>query len=105
MNGRLFALFVEPPDRFLTKKESLHIETCERLCQESGGEFLRIKSHSTLEGITKVAREYRITQIVVGESHHSRWRLLLRGGSLVQHLVRSLPQIDLHVIATDRNGG
>jgi len=104
MNGRLFTLFVEPPDRFLTKKESLHIETCERLCREFNGEFVRIKSHSILEGITQVARDYRITQIVVGESHHSRWQLLLKGGSLVQQLVRSLPEIDLHVIATGRNG-
>lgn len=104
MNGRLYALFVEPPDRFLTKKESLHIETCERLCREFGGEFLRLKSNSVLEGITATAREYRITQIVVGETHRSRWELLFKGGSVVQRLVRSLPTIDLHVIATDRNG-
>jgi two-component system, OmpR family, sensor histidine kinase KdpD len=103
MNGRLYVLFVEPPDRFLTKKESLHVETCERLCREFAGEFIRIKSNSVLEGIIDTAREYWITQIVVGETHRSRWELLLKGGSVVQKLVRSLPDIDLHVIATDKN--
>ncbi|NJL82862.1 MAG: sensor histidine kinase KdpD [Chloroflexaceae bacterium] len=104
MNGKLYALFVESPDRFLSKKESLHIETCERLCREFGGEFLRVKSDNLLDGIINTARAYRITQIVVGETHRSRWELLLKGGSILQKLVRSLPHIDLHVIATDRNG-
>jgi two-component system, OmpR family, sensor histidine kinase KdpD len=33
MNAPLFVLFVEDPDRFLNKSETLHIETCEQLCQ------------------------------------------------------------------------
>ncbi|GAB4227073.1 MAG: universal stress protein [Elainellaceae cyanobacterium] len=102
MNGRLYVLFVENPDRFLTKRESLHVETCERLCQEFGGEFLRVKFHNVLDGIVNIANDYRITQIVVGETHRSRWELLLKG-SIVQRLVRSLPDVDLHVIATNKS--
>lgn len=33
------------PDRFLTKEESLHLETCEKLCREFEGEFLRASSY------------------------------------------------------------
>lgn len=43
MHAPLYCLFVDDPDRFLSKSESLHIETCERLCQEFSGEFIRVR--------------------------------------------------------------
>lgn len=102
MNARLYGLFVNDPERFLTKEESFHVETCEKLCQEFGGEFLRVDSQNVGKAIADVAKEYRITQIVMGESQQSPWRLLLRG-SLSQKLMRLLKNIDLHIISTDRN--
>jgi two-component system sensor histidine kinase KdpD len=100
MNGRLYVLFVAHPNRFLSKPEALHIETCKRLCQEFEGEFIRVESEDVVGTIASVATEYHITQIVLGETHRSRWYLLFKG-SIVQRLMRSLPQIDLHIIATD----
>ncbi len=98
MNASFYVMFVSSPDRFLTKEESLHIETCEKLCEEFGGEFIRVESRDITEAISKIASQYRITQIVLGETRRSRWDLLWRG-SIVQQLMRSLPQIDLHIIA------
>ncbi|ELR99890.1 sensor protein KdpD [Gloeocapsa sp. PCC 73106] len=97
MNAPLYALFVEDPNRFLTRAESLHLETCERLCQDFDGEFLRIKSHDVVMTIVEVAKSERVTQIVVGETGRSRWELLFKG-SLVQRLRRSLPEVDIHII-------
>jgi len=102
MNASFYALFVDNPDRFLTKVESLHVETCQKLCQEFNGQFLRVQSPNIAKAISEVAQEYRITQIVIGESQQSRWKLLLRG-SLTQQLVRSLKHVDLHIIATEKN--
>ena len=102
MNAPFYALFIENPDRFLTKAESLHVETCQRLCQEFNGQFLRVQNSNIAKAISDVAQEYRITQIVIGESQKSRWQLLLRG-SLTQQLVRSLKNVDLHIIATEKN--
>jgi two-component system, OmpR family, sensor histidine kinase KdpD len=99
MNGRLFVLFVASPHQFLSKTEALYLETCERLCQEFDGEFVRIESQDVVAAITEVATAQRITQIVLGETRRSRWQLLLKG-SIVQRLMRSLPQVDLHIIAT-----
>lgn len=99
MNGRLFVLFVAPPNQFLSKPEALHVETCQRLAEEFEGEFIREESDDVVEVISRVARAYTITQIVLGESRRSRWHLLLRG-SIVQRLMRSLPDVDLHIIAT-----
>ncbi|MGB3263825.1 MAG: sensor histidine kinase KdpD [Microcoleus sp.] len=102
MNAPFYALFVNDPDKFLTKAESLHVETCEKLCKEFNGQFLRVNGNNIAQAITDVAKHYRITQIVIGESQQSRWKLLLRG-SLTQKLVRSLKHVDLHIIATDKS--
>ncbi|WP_293333666.1 universal stress protein [Microcoleus sp. CAWBG58] len=102
MNAPFYAMFVSDPDRFLTKAESLHIETCEKLCKEFNGQFLRLNGNNIAKAIADVAKQYRITQIVIGESQQSRWNLLLRG-SLTQKLVRSLKHVDLHIIATEKS--
>ncbi|WP_035149996.1 universal stress protein [Calothrix sp. 336/3] len=100
MNAPLYVVFVADPERFLTKEESLHIENCEKLCQEFGGTFLRVTGSDIVKAIAQTAQKYRITQIVIGESQRSRWQILLRG-SLTQKLVKLLKNIDLHIIATD----
>ncbi len=101
MNAPLYAVFVQDPGRFLTKDESLYIETCERLCKEFSGKFIRVKSNDIATAIADVAKEYHITQIVIGESQRSRWKLLLQG-SLTQKLVRLLKHVDLHIMATEK---
>ncbi len=101
MHAPFYCLFVDDPDRFLTKAESLHIETCEKLCKEFGGEFIRITNHDKVKAIADVAKNYYITQIVIGESQRSRWKLMLHG-SLTHKLLRSLRNIDVHIISTDK---
>ncbi|MEW6494310.1 MAG: sensor histidine kinase KdpD [Cyanobacteriota bacterium] len=101
MRARLYALFVQHPDRFLTRDESLYIETCEHFCTEFGGEFIRVKSANVADAIAATARQYHITQVIIGQSQQSRWDLLWRG-SLVMQLVRCLKDVDLHVIATEK---
>ncbi|MBC1259259.1 sensor protein KdpD [Trichormus variabilis] len=103
MNARLYTIFVANPERFLTKKESLHIDTCEKLCKEIGGEFLHIKSHNIAQEIAQVAARYHITQIVIGESQQPRWKRWFKG-SFTQRLVDLIrhQNIDLHIIATEK---
>jgi len=102
MNAEFFVIFVDKPERFLTKEEALHIETCERLCREFEGKFLRVKSYQVAAAIAEVAERERITQIVIGESLQSRWKNFIKG-SFTQKLMRLIWQknIDLHIIATD----
>ncbi|UKO99846.1 universal stress protein [Nostoc sp. UHCC 0870] len=101
MNAPLYVLFVADPDRFLTKEESLHIDTCEKLCREFAGTFIRVTNNNIANAIAEVAEKHHITQIVIGESQRSRWQILLKG-SLTQKLVRLLKNIDLHIIASEK---
>ncbi len=98
MNAKLYVLFVADPNRFLTKSESLYIETCEQICREFQGEFIRLESPDIVGSIATVVKEKRITQIVIGESRRSRWQTLLLG-SISQKLMRKLATVDLHIIA------
>jgi two-component system sensor histidine kinase KdpD len=103
MNAPLVAVFVASPDRFLTKEESLHVETCDRLCQEFGGEFLRVNSPDVAQAIAQVASDRHVTQIVIGESQQSGWKRWLKG-SFTQRLMKLIhhQHIDLHIIATEK---
>ena len=98
-SSRLFVLFIASPHQFLSKSEALHVETCQHLTQEFEGEFIRRESDDIVSAITQVVNAYNITQIVLGETRRSRWHLLFRG-SIIQRVMRSLPRIDLHIIAT-----
>jgi two-component system sensor histidine kinase KdpD len=103
MNAPLSVLFVENPDHFLTKIETLHIETCQQLCQDFGGNFLRVKSYNVSHTIAEIAEREKITQIVIGESQQSRWKQFFKG-SFTQKLMKLIwkKQIDLHIIATQQ---
>jgi two-component system, OmpR family, sensor histidine kinase KdpD len=101
MHARLYVLFVDKPDRFLTKAESLHIATCERLCREFGGEFARVQTDRVVKAIVQTAQQYRITQIVVGESQKSRWQIFWKG-SFTQQMLRLLKNVDIHIISTNK---
>lgn len=103
MNAPLYVVFVADPDRFLTREESLHIETCENLCREFDGTFLRIDKQNVPQAIAQVAAEYHITQIVIGESQQPTWKRLLKG-SFTQKLMKRIhhQHIDLHIIATEK---
>ncbi|YAF95647.1 MAG: sensor protein KdpD [Nodularia sp. CChRGM 3473] len=103
MNAQLYAVFVANPERFLTKEESLHIDTCKKLCQEFGGEFLHVKSQNIAKEIAQVAADYHITQIIIGESQQPQWKRFFKR-SFTQQLIDLIrdKNIDLHIISTKK---
>jgi two-component system, OmpR family, sensor histidine kinase KdpD len=101
MNAPLYVLFVHKPERSPTKSEARFLECCERICQKFDAKFLQVTGESPVEEIIKAAKSHRITQVVLGQSHQSRWQVLWRG-SLINQLVRSVRQIDVHIISTSQ---
>lgn len=104
MNAPLCVIFIANPTRFLTKAESLHLETCEQLCRDFGGKFIRVVSNQIPQSIVEVAEREHITQIVIGESQKSWWKTVLKGSftERVLRLIRA-KEIDLHIIASAKN--
>ncbi|WP_068784554.1 universal stress protein [Paenibacillus phocaensis] len=51
--------------------------------------------------IAEVARENNITQIILGQTAHSRWEQITKG-SIINALVREIPFVDLHIISVAR---
>ena len=101
MRGRLYALYINNPDRFLTKDESLYLEICEQFCQQFGGEFLRVESSNVAEAIAETAHRYHITQVVLRQTRRSRWQWFK--SSLIEELMQHLTDVDLHIIATGKS--
>jgi two-component system, OmpR family, sensor histidine kinase KdpD len=103
MDAPFYVIFVDSSDRFLSKTETLHVETCEKLCWEFEGQFLRVRHPNVAQAIAEVAQQQRITQIVIGESQQSRWKQMLKG-SFTQRLMALIryKHIDLHIIATEK---
>jgi two-component system, OmpR family, sensor histidine kinase KdpD len=101
MNAPFYVMLVQNCDTVLNCTEKLCLEKCASLVQDLKGEFLQVSGRNVAEVITKVAKSYRITQVVLGQSHRSKWQILL-SGSLVNQLVRSLTQVDIHIIAIEK---
>lgn len=101
MRARLYALYVNNPEQFLTKDESLYLEMCEQFCKQFGGEFIRVENTDVVAAIAETARKYHVTQVVLGQTQRSRWKLIWQG-SPVQKLLRHLQDVDLHIIALER---
>jgi len=100
MDAPLLVLTVQDPNRFLSREESLLLEECTELCEDVGGTFLRVESSEVLDTIARIARERRVTQIVIGQTLRSRWQALLKRplSERLQHQLRGL-SIDLHLIS------
>jgi two-component system sensor histidine kinase KdpD len=99
--GRLYVLHVEPGDE--REPESVHaaVDEAERLARTLGGSTLRRAGDVAAE-VVEAARELRITQIVLGESHRPRWREVV-GQSIITHVLRETDGVDVHIIADARS--
>lgn len=68
------------------------------LARSLGGEIITVGGDDIPSALLRVARQRNVTQIVVGKPQHSRWQTLLRGGSLVDHMIRDSGDIDIYVV-------
>ncbi|HOT97371.1 MAG TPA: sensor histidine kinase KdpD [bacterium] len=69
-----------------------------RLAQELGAELVTVYNEDIVEGLLAVARENNVTQIVVGKPGGGRVRRFFAGEPLVNKLIRTSGQIDIHIV-------
>src|SRR5579884_855052 len=66
------------------------------LAEDLGAEVIRTKSRDIARTLVEIAREYHITQIVLGQPSRSHWEELLRG-SIINRILRLNTEIDIHL--------
>ncbi|MBZ0284019.1 MAG: sensor histidine kinase KdpD [Anaerolineae bacterium] len=84
-------------------------EAKERLAQnlsmarELGGEVVMTSGSDIDQTLIRLAQQRNVTQIVVGKPQSSRLQRIMKGGSLVDKLVRSSGDIDIYVVTGDKS--
>jgi two-component system sensor histidine kinase KdpD len=92
------AVWVRPPGRPPTEEEAIQLAALRRLAGVLGVHFLEEEGDDLVGTVRRVAAERGSTYIFVGTPDESRRREIL-GGSLLSHMVRELPGLDIRVVA------
>jgi len=98
------AVYVEMPSTLSREAQEMLTKNL-ALVRELGGQVVTTSDDDVVRGILRVAREQNATQIVVGKP--AGWGVLelLSGGSLLNRLIRSSGNIDIHAVRADEPMG
>jgi two-component system sensor histidine kinase KdpD len=94
------AVYVELP-RALTEDEQARLGRHLALARELGGQIVTTTDNDVARGLLRVAREQNVTQIVIGKPVGWQALELLRGGSLLNRLIRDSGHIDIHAVRAE----
>ena len=73
------------------------------LARELGAEIVVTHDDDVADALVRVALQNNATQIVVGKSRNPRWVDTLKGGNLVDRLLRIGGTIDIYVVPAERS--
>ncbi len=94
------AVYVEPA-RSLSHDEQTRLAQHLALARELGAEVITTTDEDVVRGLLRTAREQNVTQLVVGKPVGWRALDLLRGGSLLNRLIRESGHIDVHAVRAE----
>ena len=100
LGAEIDALWVRPAGHEPTADEAIQLAALKRLAGILGVHFLEEEGDDLVAAVRRVAVERGSTYVFVGTPDESRRREIL-GGSLLSHMVRELPGVDIRVV-TDR---
>ena len=75
------------------------------LARELGAEVVVTHDEDVAEALVRIAIQYNATQIVVGKSRTPRLLDFVRGGNLVDRLLRLSGSIDIYIVPAERAAG
>jgi len=94
------AVYVELP-KPLNSDEQIRLTHNLALARELGAEVITTTDADVAHGLLRIAREQNATQLVVGKPVGWRALDLLRGGSLLNRLIRESGHIDVHAVRAE----
>ncbi len=98
------AAYVETPHE-PTPEEKQRLANHLSLVRSLGGEVVVASGVDINEGLLRLARQRNVTQIIVGKPLRHPLQSILRGGSLVDRLIRASGDIDIYVVTGDKPDG
>ncbi|NLL53244.1 MAG: universal stress protein [Peptococcaceae bacterium] len=102
----LYILTVDPkPVDEMDAEKSDYIAKWKNMAEKNGADAFILKDKEerpVYKVIAEVAREKGITQIIIGQTVHSRWEQIAKE-SIVNSLLREIPFVDLHIISVARH--
>ncbi|GGH36118.1 universal stress protein [Paenibacillus segetis] len=105
MKAPLYILTIDPkPFDELDAEKLFYIEQWKEYAHSHATAQFIMKdneSRPVSKVIAEVARDNNITQIILGQTAHSRWEQITKG-SIINSLVREIPFVDLHIVSVAR---
>lgn len=98
------AVFVET-SRVLSPQAREKLASNLSLARDLGGEIVTTAGDNITEALLRLAHQRNVTQIVVGKPMQHPLKELLRGGSLVDKLIRASEDIDIYVVTGKPESG
>lgn len=87
--------------RELSDEETAQLTRNLNFARDLGAEIGTISDSDVAKGIIRAAEKFNCSQIVVGKSLHSPLHAWLRGGTLVERLLRHTTNVDMYVVTSD----
>ena len=104
LNAELIVAFVETPGHVHMPEENrARIQHNLNLAEELGARVVNLSGTSVAETVLEYARQNNVTKIIAGKPLRPRWFELLRGGSVVDQIIRESASIDIFVISEESN--
>ena len=85
----------------LSDEEKTRLARNLALARELGGEVIATTGEDIVEALLRIARQNNVTQIVLGKSFRSAFFDFIRGGSLVDRVIRKSGNIDVYVVRAE----
>lgn len=100
LHASWFAVYVESSQP-LSHEDQTRLAKNLALARELGAEIITTTDDDVVRGILRMAGEQNATQIVIGKP--AEWRVMefLRGGSVLNRLIRETGNIDVHVVRAE----
>jgi two-component system, OmpR family, sensor histidine kinase KdpD len=86
----------------LDEENRRRLEQNMSLARDLGAEIVVTHDDDVAQALIRTALQNNATQIVVGKSRSPRWLDFMRGGGLVERLIRLSGSIDIYVVPSER---
>ena len=96
-----YALYVQTGE-LLTDDDQKQLRINIELVQNLGGELLTSMDTDVMSAIRRTCNEKHITQIIIGRPDKRFFKDLIWGGNILDRLVDSKSEVDIHVIRSER---